>query len=401
MSGLKMIKVLGQGSFGKVFLTNKGDQQVAVKDINNDEDGITDPIEIDTMARIDHPNIIHLIEGQYFLASVYLIMPVGIPLDQYKFPYPKSFIRDLVSGVTYLHNHKLYHCDLKNLNMIVIDDRLVVIDFSLTRNEWSEALCGQTISSSPPEILYQRFYKQSSYFIEHYSIFTQKSDKVRSDYWATGVCIIYLLTMKQAFWTGTEAGLMYNVNKYLRNPEEYIRSLVFDELWIQPLLQLMNPEVMKRSTIETIAIVAPLNDGKFKELERPKTIDEKYIVSYNEVSEFMFRTASASQWSNNTYIAAIDLFLRYITASPFNMKLAGITSMFLMEKFIGEALPVVRTLVRKIGKIYTDDDILIMEIRIVKQMKGMLFPLDILEKANNRVILDYIKVQDYIKEFWK
>ena len=119
-------EIIGRGAYGSVYRVVKQGNKYALKVVSiKPEEGIINISEIDIMSRIDHPNIISASTIYFSRDKVELEMPYGIPLENYKYRTSAyNLIRDLVSGVVYLHSHGIYHCDIKVNNMVVVDDVL-------------------------------------------------------------------------------------------------------------------------------------------------------------------------------------------------------------------------------------------------------------------------------------
>jgi serine/threonine protein kinase len=109
--------------------------------------------EVTEMARIDHPSIARPLDPNLDESRGELgyITRLGTPLEEYwsqvtkgLFPaelYNRAYtlICGLAGGLTAVHNLGLVHRDLKPDNVVIIDDKPVIIDFGLVTNASYEA----------------------------------------------------------------------------------------------------------------------------------------------------------------------------------------------------------------------------------------------------------------------
>ena len=178
---LTLLKCLGKGAFGEVYLTSKQGtkQKFATKKI--DRKFTQNPRakkyldnEISILKEIEHPNIIKLIEVHETTQYIYLVMELcnggGLSdcledhIKKNKGPFPEEVVqylmRQIVSGLNYLHKRNILHRDIKLDNILVDFDneedrknknmmkaKVKIIDFGFARHLQPSQLAYSTLGS--------------------------------------------------------------------------------------------------------------------------------------------------------------------------------------------------------------------------------------------------------------
>ncbi len=178
---LTLLKCLGKGAFGEVYLTSKQgtNQKYATKKI--DRKFTQNPRakkyldnEISILQEIEHPNIIKLIEVHETTQYIYLVMELcnggGLSdcledhMKKNKKPFSEEIVqylmRQIVSGLNYLHKKNILHRDIKLDNILVnFDDeedrknrnmmkaKVKIIDFGFARHLEPSQLAYSTLGS--------------------------------------------------------------------------------------------------------------------------------------------------------------------------------------------------------------------------------------------------------------
>jgi serine/threonine protein kinase len=137
---LILTKSLGKGAFGEVFLTQKkGSKELfATKRLDRAFSEKPENIkllsnEITLLKKINHPNIVRLIDLKKTKSHCYIVMEycnggdLSGCLKKYKAAYKRPFseeivqyiMRQVVNGINFLHSNKIIHRDLKLDNILV------------------------------------------------------------------------------------------------------------------------------------------------------------------------------------------------------------------------------------------------------------------------------------------
>ncbi|KAK3126542.1 hypothetical protein QOZ80_7AG0558140 [Eleusine coracana subsp. coracana] len=144
---------IGSGSYGKVVLykSMKDGMLYAVKVLNKpymmkirvvrSETAMTDVLrEVSIMKLLEHPNIVNLVEviddpniDKFYMVLEYvegkMVCDNGIEEAT-----ARNYMRDIISGLMYLHSHNIIHGDIKPDNLLVTSTGTVKIgDFSVSQ----------------------------------------------------------------------------------------------------------------------------------------------------------------------------------------------------------------------------------------------------------------------------
>ena len=214
-------RVLGQGGFGITYLAEQVSlgREVAIKEFfmkdNCVRDGETGEVKVPTtgsaaqveqyrkkflkeartMASLDHPNIVRVMEVFEQNGTVYYSMPYlpGGSLKEWVLSYGKMpegqalhYICQIAEALKYLHEQKhLCHYDVKPANILLDrNDNAVLIDFGISKNydsnghETSTTPIGMSDGFAPIEQYHQ--------MVVNYS--------PKSDVYALGATLYFLLT---------------------------------------------------------------------------------------------------------------------------------------------------------------------------------------------------------------
>ena len=219
----KLFKKIGEGSFGEVYLTQKGDNPeiYATKRLNLQQTSIQTlqkylKNEIEIMKELNHPNVIHLYDLLKTNTHYYIIMeycnggPLSKLLSDYKLKFGRPFsqeiiqhfMRQIVEGLKYIHSFKIIHRDIKLDNILVnyenIEDKnnfyllksqVKIIDFGLatklTVNKLAETAAGSPIYMEPK--ILAKYNRAGGYD-------KLKGYNEKADIWSLGIICYEMLT---------------------------------------------------------------------------------------------------------------------------------------------------------------------------------------------------------------
>ncbi|XP_077237569.1 CBL-interacting serine/threonine-protein kinase 9-like [Tasmannia lanceolata] len=192
-------RVLGEGSFGKVYLARNMEtgEKRAIKVFNKDrvvKDKMMEQIkrEISTMKLVNHPNIVHLYEVMASKTKIFFVLEYvnGGELfnkiarhGKLREEEARKYFQQLINAVDYCHSKGVYHRDLKLENLLLDeDDNLKISDFGLSalsqqirEDGLLHTTCG-TPNYVAPEVILSKGY-----------------DGAKADLWSCGVILFVLM----------------------------------------------------------------------------------------------------------------------------------------------------------------------------------------------------------------
>ena len=256
----KVTNKIGEGSYGAVYLAFNlyTKQKVAIKRIVKNKENEIDELElkneINILKKLDHPNILKIIEFYSSEHSYYIITDYcanGELYDQIKYKYNENQLAVLfyqvLSGIAYLHTNNIVHRDLKLENILITEietnkktnDRyfwIKIIDFGTAKffdkNKKEKSVVGSSYYIAP-EVL-------------------KKSYNEKCDTWSIGV-ILYMLIVGRAPFDGSDdEEIINNIKKGKYNSQH--KKLLESSEEVQDLVKnLLQIDVKKRfSAIEAL-----------------------------------------------------------------------------------------------------------------------------------------------------
>lgn len=205
-------EVLGEGTFSVVYLAEsklepgglaavKVISRSSLKKNNEDLISLVDK-EVNILASLDHPHIVHLNEVYYDKNSICLIMELAkggevfdrlVEEGNFSEKVASTLVVQLLHAVEYLHEQGVVHRDLKLENILYYNDdeesKIMVADFGLSEYAWDISdetpICG-TPGYMAPEVL------------------SEKLVTPASDVWSIGVITYMLLAGYPPFFPNND-----------------------------------------------------------------------------------------------------------------------------------------------------------------------------------------------------
>ena len=234
----ELFKEIGKGNFGVVYLTKKKNYSnllsTKVIDMSKMDQVMLNYLqfEIDIMIELSsHPNIITIFDVIKSQTHCYVVMEycnggsLEDCLERYGKPFPiviiQHFMRQIVSGVRFMHSRKIMHRDIKLENILVnfkteedknklnlLSSEVKIIDFGLSKklgtNEVAHTLVGSPINMDP--FILKKFNKPEK--IRKLEGYNEKAD-----IWSLGTICYEMLTNQKLFNVDNIEELLSKIEK--------------------------------------------------------------------------------------------------------------------------------------------------------------------------------------------
>ena len=224
----KRTKILGQGSFGIVYLVKHKQlncyfaMKVIKKNNKNEKEEQTLMNEINILRKMDHPNIVK-INDFYTTKTEYILVTEYCPEGELFYeiknfaPFNEAltgwYMKQILSAVCYCHKLKIIHRDLKPENILIYQknkngfNTIKIIDFGtaiiFNKNKYDKSLTGSVYYISPEVLSKNRSYSE------------------KCDVWSCGIIMYILLTGLPPFNGENDEEIMtkimngkFDMNKY-------------------------------------------------------------------------------------------------------------------------------------------------------------------------------------------
>lgn len=352
----KIIAELGKGMYGSVYeaIAPNGDK-VAIKKMKY-YNGIYVLKEIDTLSRIDHPNIISLIDLFFTETDSNYVMPIADTtllkfIKNTNFETRLRLAYELLSAMRFLHINGIHHCDIKPDNVLIFNGKVLLADLSLV-TELEYSTC-QTQSMLPPE-----------------SLDSQTSNQV-TEMWALGLMLLFIFGTKGTYYL-TDFIPLRDIDYFLSKENVDSRA--------RPLLRrMLSLDIEKRFLSIGEIFEQPL--FKDKQYDNPVTgsiiedeiMQYKFDSNYDKVVNWLCDMAAYYFLNIRTLISSIDLFYRISTLLDIDHKSLqsyGLTCLWIASKLYEISGLDLKDL-EEVPNFKTEE-LLSIEIKIVSTLNGIL-----------------------------
>ncbi|CAL3965772.1 hypothetical protein PZA11_002635 [Diplocarpon coronariae] len=210
--------LIGQGSFGSVYLALHAvtGELLAVKQVeapspaSNSQNDARKKSMIDALKReisllrdLQHPNIVQYLGASSSAEHLNIFLEyvpggsVQTMLNSYgalREPLIRNFVRQIVTGLAYLHGREIIHRDIKGAN-ILVDNKggIKISDFGISKKiEASNLLGGAGNNKNRPSL-------QGSVFWMAPEVVKQTSYTRKADIWSLGCLVVEMMTGNHPF----------------------------------------------------------------------------------------------------------------------------------------------------------------------------------------------------------
>jgi serine/threonine protein kinase len=299
--------VIGKGSYGAVYAS--GSSTVVKK---QDWNGSAFIREVAILSQLSHPNICPVKAIAFDGDSGYIAMERGSNVfEEYRKGnlIIRDIISDLISAFAYLSFNSIAHNDLKIENIVVLDSRVVLIDFGFAEiaDVYDDEDTTQNLAYSYP-------YRDPSHC-------EGLVNSIRCELYSIATTVYYLLRNKYSF--GAERPYYITVDMFRKVGITDLDVLDFLMRCQAPLeerpsaIQLLSHPAVDQSRITVPTLSLP-EDYRLRD-----HFDDEMMATVKKSILQLYQTAVNHDLHISVVCAAVDLLLRYYIKSPNSRNVSG------------------------------------------------------------------------------
>lgn len=314
-------RLLGKGAMGKVYLgyrTKNPDDHLAIKKVNLKKfpdlvDYVYDLVEkeIQNLLKVDHPNIIKILDVKKSQKNLYIITEYCPDGDFVKLcgNLERSkiilYFRKIAEAMLYINSKSLIHRDIKPANILLSKDEPKIADLGFSRSMKDVKIAEEMTSGvGTPLYMAPEVYHESHY-------------ESKCDVWSTGI-MLYEMIYGLPPWTGnSEPDLFRNIKeiplKFEKNGSmnKDLKDLIEKMLEKDPKKRLDFEGVLKHKALST----SPKKEEEEKKMEMHPYLDyiDKLSNFYEKLAENISNQSEILGLSENVKGQLVLLFNKYST----------------------------------------------------------------------------------------
>ena len=259
---------IGEGSFSKVFLVQDQEtkeyyamKRIHLKSLSKTVSGLDQlQFEIEIMKKMKHSNIVSLHEVIYVSSesNVYIVIEYAncgnlseiLESDIVFSPEQiQNIFSQIVTGVSYLHQHSFVHQDLKPANILMKSDgKVLITDFGIGHSFQYAAMVVGTPAYQAPEVITDSII--SSKYNNSNNDAISDNDPAKEDVWSLGVTLYELAFKKLPFIGQNVFEIVNSISTAgIPEPPSYCDPILWDlitkMLVVDPMKRITIPQIMK------------------------------------------------------------------------------------------------------------------------------------------------------------
>jgi serine/threonine protein kinase len=309
-----MLKLLGEGTYGKVYRELRNEKEVAVKYIKSSKLGLQELGEVNTLLKFHHPNIMRLEDLKITRERIAIVMPIGS--TEIDMNYLPKWVHGLLSGLYFMHKNGYIHGDIKHDNILIINGEAVISDFSISTRLYEVERNTQASCCKNPQQIYK---ENPSLFNNPDPIMHKPYTYMQTDIWALGCTIFYIINNMYPFHNLHCKFLAEKLDIYIKT-DEIEGKQIFKDV-IKTLLN-PDPDELSINVLEILTLdsfenrYSKLTTGTFVstvENQYPVIFDDELKSRFEKMFTYLFSIAHSYNIPTPIIYNAIDIFYRIFT----------------------------------------------------------------------------------------